>query len=154
HATSNLDPSPIPVPFVAPSDDPEFTSIAVAGAASSGGPAIAGAVIVDVFSVTADAHIGGSTAVNQTTVADGGFPHTASQTLSIVATNETTITDVSGGLGVSTSSVGVGGSLDVEVLNKTTKAYIGDGAVVTLGGGADIETHATETILSIVATAG
>src|SRR5207249_9149 len=55
---------------------------------------------------------------------------------------------------ISTSSVGVGGSLDVEVLNKQTFAYIDNSADVTLGGFADIEAHGSESMLMIVATAG
>ena len=54
---------PIVVPFIG--SLPAFSSVALAGAASSGGAAVSGSVIVDVFFITTEARINSGTELNQ-----------------------------------------------------------------------------------------
>ncbi len=148
-ATINFDTSAIPIPLLPTSDDPSATSVAVAGGASAGDAAIGGAFIVDVFTANASAYIGAGAQINQ----GGLYTPSSAQTISIDAENDTTITSIGGALGLTTGSAGIGGSLDVEILNKQTYAYIGD-ATVSAGGAVSLQANATETMLSIVVTAG
>ncbi len=128
----------------------DATSIAVAGAAGTGSAAVAGSVIVDVFTLHADSYIGQNSKINQ-----GGFyAATAGQTISVTALNNTTITGIAGALGATSGGAGIGASLDLEILNKQTYAYIDQGAKVSAGGSVNISATSSETMLSVTATLG
>ena len=145
-ASAVLAPTKIALPFLSAADDPSATSIAVAGAASSGNAAIGASAIVNVFSISANASIGAGAQINQTT-------HGAGQSLTVDATTTLTVTSIAGALSLTTGSAGVGAGVDVEVLSTTTKAFIDAGANVNDGGAADIEAHGGLTLLSIAAVA-
>ena len=152
-------PAAIPIPFLQTGQDPTATSVAVAGAASSGDVAIGGSFIVNVFTVDAYAYVDSGSQINQGVSGVAGvtgvlYAPSASQTITISAVNETQITSIAGALGLTTGDAGVGIGLDVEILNKTTLAYIAGGAMVNAGGAVDVTAESTETMLSIAATAG
>ena len=145
-----LAPTQLAIPKVPTSLLPTATSVAVAGAAGTGSAAVAGSVIVDVFNLNADSYLGASSAINQ-----GGFyTPTASQTVSVTAENHTTITGIAGALGATTGAVGLGASLDLEVITKQTYAYAAAGAKVSAGGAVNITATSSETMLSVTATLG
>lgn len=153
-AETHLVPTKLDLPFIPDSAKPSATSVAVAGAATSGDAAVAGSFIVNVFHLNADAHIGASSQINQLSIGAGGYARTAGQTVTVAAVNETAITSIAGSLAVSTSGTGVGIGLDVELLFKNTDAYIGDSALVGAGGAINVTADSFETMLSIAATAG
>ena len=158
-AENHLAPSPIAIPFLPAGADPSATSVAVAGAASSGDVAIGGSFIVNVFTLDVDAHIGGGSDINQGVSGISGvtgalYTQTTSQTITISAVNDTQITAIAGALGLTTGDAGVGIGLDVEILNKTTLAYISGGATVSAGGAIGVTAESKEQMLSIAATAG
>ncbi|HVC51376.1 MAG TPA: LEPR-XLL domain-containing protein, partial [Stellaceae bacterium] len=148
-AENHFAPAPIALPFLPSSADPTATAIVVAGAAGSN-VAVAGAVIVDDFMLDATADIGANALINQGNL----YTATAGQTVTVGATNDTTVTTIAGSLGLSKGAAGIGGSLDVEIISKTTDAYIDAGATVDAGGLVSVTATSTETLLSVVATAG
>ena len=147
-AEIHVDTSKIDIPLLPDSVKPSATTVAVAGGASNGDVGIGGAVVVNDFTLKAHAYIADGAEINQT----GGIGGSG-QTVSVTAENDTNITTVAGALGLTTGSAGVGASVDVEILHKETFAYIGDDNV-RAGGDATDKAHATETMLSVVATAG
>lgn len=147
-AEIHLDPQQLALPKVPDAVKPSATTIAVAGAAGTGSAAIAGSFIVDVFTLHVDAYIDANSQINQSA------PASPSQTISVHAVNESTITTIAGALGVTTGSVGVGASLDLEIINKETKAYIGNSADAKAGGGVDLDANSSETMISVTATVG
>src|SRR5207248_909378 len=103
---------PIVVPIIGAL--PKFSSVALAAAASSGGAAVSGSIIVDVFLITTSAQINSGTKINQFTGAGGG----GSQTLKVEATDDTSFTNIAGGLNFSTDGAGVGIGIVVDVTEK------------------------------------
>ncbi len=149
-ANITLAPTQIALPKVPSALLPTATSIAVAGAAGTGSAAVAGSVIVDVFTLHADSYIGANSLIDK-----GGFyAATAGQTVSVTAENTTTITGIAGALGATTGGAGIGASLDLEVISKQTYAYIDQGAQVAAGGGVTINAMSSEHMLSVTATLG
>jgi hypothetical protein len=144
----HLETSQIDIPMVPNALKPSATSIAVAGGASSGDVGVGAAVIVDDFTLNTSAYIGDGANINQAGPVGG-----SGQTISIHAENDTAVTSIAGGLGVTSGSAGVGASLDLEILNKQTFAYVGN-ALVRAGGSVNLSSNSTETMLSVVATAG
>src|SRR5262249_20667490 len=63
-ASSIKEADPIKIPVINV-NAPAFSSVAVAGAASSGGAAVSGSVIVDVMVITTSAYISNGTCINQ-----------------------------------------------------------------------------------------
>ena len=86
--------------------------------------------------------------------AGDGATITAGQGIAITAVNSTTITSIAGALGATTGAVGFGASLDLEILNKETKAYLGNNARATAGGGIDLRAIAEDRMLSVAGTFG
>jgi hypothetical protein len=153
-AENHLVNSKLEIPKVPDGLRPSATSVAVAGGASAGDVGVAGAVVVDVFNLDANAYIGSGSQINQGVTPGGLFTPTSGQTFSITAVNETPITAIAGALGLTTGSAGVGGSADVEIITKHTRAYIDSSATVSAGGTASLMTTSSETMLSVVATLG
>ena len=114
----------IPVPVIGTL--PAFSSVAVAGGASTGGAAVSGSVIVDVMFITTSASINAGTLINQ-------HPERLSdrsgsgQTLKVLAQDDSSFTNIAGGLDFSTSGAGVGIGIVVDVIDKQVTATIGDG---------------------------
>ncbi|HUJ88277.1 MAG TPA: LEPR-XLL domain-containing protein, partial [Burkholderiales bacterium] len=148
HAENDLVPSTIVLPFI--DTGPQATSVAVAGAAAQGDVAIAGSFIINDIHLDADAHIGASSQINQAAL----YAVTSGQTVAVEAINDTAITSIAGALGVSTGSVGLGVGLDVEILHKSTQAYIDHDATVNAGGAISVTAESSETMLSVAGTVG
>ncbi|HEX4526566.1 MAG TPA: hypothetical protein VH108_07475, partial [Gaiellaceae bacterium] len=129
---------PIKVPVIGTL--PAFSSVAMAAAASSGGAAVSGSVIVDVFFITTSAEIKDGTQINQLTGADGG----SGQSLKVEAIDDTSLTNIAGGLNFSTDGAGVGIGIDVDVINKHVSAAIDPNTTITTGGGIDVNAASTE----------
>ncbi|UZJ27066.1 hypothetical protein RHODO2019_19090 (plasmid) [Rhodococcus antarcticus] len=129
--------------------EPAVSSVAVAGAAGTGTASVAGSFIVDVWERTTDAHIGDGAQINQSGPRGG-----ASQTLTVHAADHIQETDIAGGLGVTTGSVGVGAAVVVGVVDQTVTAYLGAKVVAAAGGAAAVTATATDPILVVAASAG
>ena len=118
------------------------------GALSAGGAGITsvqGVVMAQVTKSKTHAFIGDNASVNQTDNSS------SSQDVAVLAESDTDLVSVSGSGGGALVGVGITG--DAVVLEKETKAYIGDGAAVTSGGDisvdADAETDIIQVALSI-----
>src|SRR5436853_21527 len=150
-ATASL--SPIAIDF---SDVPvigtkfPISTVAAGGAVSSGsgGTAIGGSIIVDVFTLDTEAYLAGSAHVNQSSTPD------ANSSVSVTATDDTTVKNGAGGLAATAGSAGVGIALDVEVINKTTSASIGTSALVSAGKDISVKATSTEKLLAIAVSIG
>ncbi|MGY3658238.1 LEPR-XLL domain-containing protein [Bradyrhizobium sp. USDA 376] len=148
NAESHMVPTEIDLPLL----KPKLTSVAVAGSASQADLAVAGSFIINDLHVDVDAHIGAFSQINQ----GGLYTVGSGQTVTVGATNETKVVSVAGALALSIDSSGFGVGLDVEILHKTTKAYIGSSAHVGNNGGGAVTVTATspETMLSVAGTIG
>ncbi|MFL6035275.1 MAG: beta strand repeat-containing protein, partial [Gaiellaceae bacterium] len=127
------------------------SSIAAGGAGSSGDAAVTGSVIVDVFSFTTEAHIAGGSQVNRHPKL--GWTPGATQTVSVVATDHTDVVNIAGGLAFTTGDAAVGIGLDVDVIDKTTKAFIGDSqaTMVSAAGKVTVKADSSETFFAVAA---
>ena len=100
----------------------DVTSVAIAGAASNGSAAVGGSVIVDVFALETHATVGDRAQINQ------AGPATAGQSITVSATDTTTLVNAAGGLGGATGTAGIGVAIDVQVVTKHVTAAIGASA--------------------------
>ena len=131
-------------------DDPSVSigSLAVAAAGSSSGTAsIAGSVAINWFETTTQASVSRGTSVTGKTGASAG-------SLSVTATDTLDWASVAGSVGVALDGVGIGAGLDLAIIDKNTKAYIGKGADVNVSGDVTVTALSSEDILSIAANAG
>ncbi|HET6237314.1 MAG TPA: hypothetical protein VFE41_20495 [Acetobacteraceae bacterium] len=128
---------------------PSATAIAVVGAVGTS-PTVAGSVIVDDFGLNSSAYIGAGSAINH----GGYYAATGTQTISVTAENTTPITAIAGALSATTGAAGIGASLDLELINKTTGAYIDANSNVAAGGSVTVMATSSETMLSVTATLG
>ena len=101
----------------------ETAATAVVAGAASGNVAVSGGVSVDTLMTTTEATVGQGAKLNQ----DAGYNGGAGQTVSVTATDGSTIVGLAGALAAA-SSVGVGASIDTAVLAKTVKATLADDA--------------------------
>ena len=111
----------------------------VAGAAG-----IAGTVAVTVLKGQTDAAIGGGTRVNQNSVSGA-----TSQSVSVKATDITTVDNALGALGVGFTAGGIGATADVILANSGTSATIASGAKVRAGGDVAVEANTQRDLNSI-----
>jgi len=111
----------------------------VAGAAG-----IAGTVAVTVLKGQTDAAIGGGTRVNQNIVSSA-----EAQSVSVKATDTTTVDNALGALGVGISAGGIGATADVILANSGTSATIASGAKVRAGGDVKVEANTQRDLNSI-----
>ena len=116
-----------------------------AGGATTGSAGIAAAATINIFYLTTTAYIADNAQINKTTAANGS--------VTVRATNTTRINSVTGSIGIGLDGAGVGAGLDLLVLNKDTRAYIGSGASVDASS-VLIEATSSEDILSIAGNAG
>ncbi|MEQ1830523.1 MAG: hypothetical protein ABL921_31495, partial [Pirellula sp.] len=130
--------------------DIDFNTVAVMGSASGGDDGYAGAVAVDDYSITTHAFIAPNAQINQ--AAD--VLDSASQSVSVTADSDVDVTSVAGSLGVSAKGTGVGAGLQLGIINKDTKAYVGNGANVSSKGGVMVDSGSTEKLISVSANAG
>jgi LPXTG-motif cell wall-anchored protein len=118
------------------------TLLAVGGAAS-GTAAVSGSATVGVQNDTTHAHLDTGVTVNgDDTSAQAGSG------IALAASDTTTLRGVAGQLAVG-GSAGVGAGADVEVLNKSTQAWIAPGVAVSVAGDATIDATSSETVTSI-----
>jgi hypothetical protein len=129
--------------------DITLTTLAVAGGATTGDVGVAAAAAVNVFSVSTWAYIGPNAQINNDTQDITATP--GAQSLTIHATDNTTIRDLAGSLGLSSGSTGVGAGLDVNVITKDTRAYIGSNAMVSTNSFVTVMADATNDVVSVVA---
>ncbi|MGA2499913.1 MAG: hypothetical protein ABSH20_19420, partial [Tepidisphaeraceae bacterium] len=105
-----------------------YLSVA-AGAAGSGTVAVGGAVSVSVLYDLTQAYIG-----NTAGTLAGGAKVTAGGNVVVSANDSTTVKSIAGSLGLGIGAVGVGASVALVDINKTTNAYIGSDVTVNAGG--------------------
>lgn len=129
--------------------DPSISigSIAVAGAAGSGGNGIAGSAAYDRFTTTTRA------TVERGSIVDG-HSGAAAGALSVTATDTTNWTSVVGSIGVGLDGAGFGAGLEIAVIHKDTRAYIGRAADVTTSGTVTLAATSSEDLLGIAGNAG
>ncbi len=151
-ATGTISPLAVSIPVLGSlgvTSLPPVTSLAAgAGVTTSGSAGVAGSAVISIFNLTTSAYIAGGAQINQRLTPG------ATQSITIQATDTFTIDSGAGSLGVGTDGAGVGAGLDLDVLNKDTRAYIGAGAVAKAAGGITIEADSTETILSVATNVG
>jgi hypothetical protein len=121
---------------------PALSSIAIGAAAGSGDAAVTGSFIIDVYAFDTQAYINNGAQVNQTTQGSG-------QSISVQASDSTSIVNVAGGLALSTGDAGVGVGVIVDVINKTLSASIGSSANVYSGGNVNVAATATESYFGL-----
>ena len=113
------------------------------GAAGGQTAGVAGSVVVDVLTDTTKAYIGSGTNVN---LDNGGA--TPGQSVNVTASDTTTVVALAGQLAVG-GTAGVGVGVDVEVINKTTEAFVGNDATINALGDITIDATSGETITSV-----
>ncbi len=116
-----------------------ITTIAVAGA-GGGDAGVAGSATINVWHDIVEATIGG-----------GGTQVTATGSISLLASDTTTMLSTAGAL-AGGGDAGVGAGVDVGVITKDTEAYIGT-ATVNAAGDVTVQAVSNEAITSLVATA-
>ncbi|MBI1398269.1 MAG: LEPR-XLL domain-containing protein, partial [Betaproteobacteria bacterium] len=136
------------VPLLPDEADPGFSAAALSGGISKGDAAVGGSVVVNVLSFVTDAHIGAGAVVN------GAAPPAFGQSVIVSATDATRITNIAGGIAGALDGVGVGVGLDVTVLLKDTRAYIGQRARVHAMGDLAVTADSDESIVSVAASLG
>ena len=149
-ATSMMDPTQMDLPLLNNSQDPMMTTLAVAGGLSSGDVGVAGAVVVNIFDLNTRAAVGSNSNINQ----DGGIPDSAVQALDVIAIDNTETISMTGALGIAFGSAGVAAGLDLGVINKQTRATIGNGAVVTARGAVGVHATSTEKMTTLSTNVG
>jgi hypothetical protein len=150
-ATASIVPIQVTLPLIPSSLLPSITAVAISGAAGAGTAAIAGSVIVQVFTLNTHAYIGQGAQINQNPITPSG----PNQSIMVKAQDDTTIQNGAGSLGANVGgSVGFGIALDVEVISKDTYAYIGASAKATAGGSVTVQATSTEPIFAVAASAG
>jgi hypothetical protein len=150
NAGSHLLPTKIAIPHFPDSVQPTATSVAIGAAVGGGDAAVEGSIVVNVLGLDVDAHVGNGSQINQS----AGYGLLGTESLTVTATNETQVTSLAGSIAASKGSAGIGVGVDVEVLNKHTKAYVDSNARVSTGGLVNVTATSTETMLSIAATIG
>ncbi len=118
----------------------DLTTFAIAGAAS-GSVSVGGAAAVNVINTDTRAYLGEGAELNKAA-------SLVSQSASLSAQDTTTLFDVVAGAAAS-GSVGVGASVDVAVITKSTQAYVGEGAWAETAGNLLVQSAAAEDFRSI-----
>ncbi len=130
---------------------PKLSSVAVSGSAGGGDAAVSGSVIVDDFSISTLAYIASGAQVNQ----DAPYnSDTTGQTLTVTASDTTTLVNVAGALAATEGSAGIGVGLIVDVINKNVNAYLGGSAQVYAGDNVQIGATSTESLTEIAVAGG
>lgn len=110
----------------------------------SGGAGIAGTVAVTVLKGQTDAAIGGGTRLNQNIVSTA-----EAQSVSVKATDTTTVDNKLGSLGVGITTGGIGATADVILANSSTSATIASGAKVRAGGDVKVDADTRRDLTSL-----
>jgi len=121
-------------------EDIFMLAVAGAGGSSAG---IAGSATVNSFSSETKAFIAGGITVNgDQTGAQVG------QDVNVTATDNTTLLGLAGSLAIG-GSAGVGAGIDVEVVTKTTQAWIGAGTTVNALGNVTVVANSSEKVTTV-----
>ena len=149
HTIAMLGTIDLPTSINAKVADPSISigSLAVAGAAGGGSVGVAGSAGINIFVTTTRASVDRGATVAGKTGANAG-------SLSVSATDTLDWTSVAGSIGIGLDGVGVGAGLDLGIVTKDTRAYIGQGANVTTAGDVALTSMSSENVLSIAANAG
>ncbi|TMB93338.1 MAG: hypothetical protein E6J38_11040, partial [Chloroflexi bacterium] len=123
-------------------EDIMLMSIAGGGASSAG---IAGSVTVGVITNVTKAWIGTGATLN-----GDNSGAAAGQNIAISARDDTDLLGIAGAIAVG-GSAGVGVGVDVEVVNKTTEAKIGNSVIANARGNVTVDATSTEQATSIAA---
>ena len=125
-----------------------LTSLAAAagGSAGSSKPGIAGSVDINIFDTTTQAFVDTNAQVGQ------GVSHNS--TLTVSATDTTVIKSAAGSVGIGIGGTGIGAGLDLAIVRKNTRAYVGQNAQVTTNGLTSVTADSSENVLSISANVG
>lgn len=118
----------------------DLTTFAIAGAAS-GSVSVGGAAVVNVINTDTRAYLGDGAELNKAA-------SLVSQSASLLAQDTTSLFDVVAGAAAG-GSVGVGASVDVAVITKSTQAYVGQGAWAETAGNLLVQSAAAEDFRSI-----
>src|SRR5690606_12553180 len=132
---------------VLPISVPDVTTVAIAGGVGTGTVGAGGSVIVDVVDITTHATIGDHAQLNQST------PTVPTQSLSLVAVDNSEFVELVGAIGLTGGSVGVGFSLALGIHNKDVRAVIGSAVTADVGGNVTVKAEATEAFTIIAAGA-
>ncbi|RJR48541.1 MAG: calcium-binding protein, partial [Desulfobacteraceae bacterium] len=146
-ASTTINPRKLDLPLIDEADDPMITGVAISGGAGMNGAAVGGSLLVDVFTLETQAYVGAGAHINDTATGAG-------QDVLIQASDTTVIKGGAGGLGISGNSAGIGIGIDVGVITKDTRAYIGPSAEVHAAGDVTVQATSSEDILSIAVAGG
>lgn len=119
----------------------DILAIAAAGSASVYA-AISGAVTVNSLTSKTHAFIGDRAKV------------LADKSLTLSSLDQTKYTTIAGGVGLAVMGGGVGGSVAVNVINKDTQSYVGQGADIKVREGLRLHAQSSEDLLDVVASGG
>ena len=100
----------------------DASSLALAGAATSGNVGVAGSLVVNDFDLITQAYIDNNSLVNQ----DPTIVAAPNQSISVTAGDNTVLKSLAGALSVSAGSTAVGAGFDIAVIDKDTRAYLGN----------------------------
>ena len=141
-------PISIPIPFA---DNPftiEFTNLAISGSAGTGDFAISGSVVIDILDLRTRAWIADNVQINATGAIPGG------SSAEVKATDVSTLKTIAGALAVTSGSAGIGAALIVDVIDKDTRAYIGNGVTLRVAGDVTVAATGGMTYFGLSASAG
>ena len=148
-ARASLQPLTLDLPVL--DDDPKVTAVALGGAVSQGGAAVAGSFVVNVFTDNTSATIADDAQINQRPglVAPGTDQH-----VTVRAEDDMQVFDLAGALAGSLDSAGIGAAVDVQVLTQNTTASIGSSARVDANGSVTVNARATQDQFAVAANVG
>ena len=117
------------------------------GVSGAGGfyAGIAGGVAVEIIGSNTSAYIGPGSQINA-----AAGPN-AAQAVNVSAVNAVSVNSTGGGLGL--GAAGIGGGVDVGLLENNTTAYIGSGATVSAQGDVDVYALSSKNISSLALSA-
>ncbi|MGN6127474.1 MAG: beta strand repeat-containing protein, partial [Humibacter sp.] len=121
----------------------EDVTLLAVGGAGGGSAGVAGSATVGVQNNTTHAHIDAGVTVNGDNTGAA-----ATEGIALSASDTTTLKGVAGQLAIG-GAAGVGAGADVEVLNKSTQAWIAPGVTVTVRGNATVDAVSSENVTSI-----
>lgn len=108
---------------------------------------VAGSATIDILTDSTHAYIGPGATINETNTGAA-----ASQSIAVAATDTTDIISIAGALAVG-GTAGVGVGVDVQVIDKSTKAWIGRSTTAKVRGNITVDATSSEDILSVSAGA-
>ncbi|GFO63477.1 beta strand repeat-containing protein [Geomonas paludis] len=130
--------------------DPDYATVAIGHATTTGGPSVAGSGIVDVVAQRTKAGVADGATLN----ASEGGASGAGQSVTVAATSTMGVVNGAGGLAGTVGATGVGICLDVGVVTKETEAYISAGAKVYAHDSVTLKASSVQNVTSLALSAG